>query len=96
MLTKELHNERFAVDLPVYHLLSRHNISFGLTDGGIVTGLSFLCQLLFTGVLLRPPFISLPLPFRSNGALWAFASSYRPSRLANPRSATGPGLPYSD
>ena len=64
MLTKELHNERFAVDLPVYHLLSRHNISFGLTDGGIVTGLSFLCQLLFTGVLLRPPFISLPLPFR--------------------------------
>ena len=72
MLTKELHNERFAVDLPVYHLLSRHNISFGLTDGGIVTGLSFLCQLLFTGVLLRPPFISLPLPFRSNGGIVGF------------------------
>ena len=72
MLTKELHNERFAVDLPVYHLLSRHNISFGLTDGGIVTGLSFLCQLLFTDFLLRPPFISLPLPFRSNGGIVGF------------------------
>ena len=72
MLTKELHNERFAVDLPVYHLLSRHNISFGLTNGGIVTGLSFLCQLLFTDFLLRPPFISLPLPFRSNGGIVGF------------------------
>ena len=72
MLPKELHNERFTVDLPVYHLLSRHNISFGLTNGGIVTGLSFLCQLLFTDFLLRPPFISLPLPFRSNGGIVGF------------------------
>lgn len=85
MLPKELHNERFSVDLPVYHLLSRHNISFGLTDGGIVARACRSCVSCCSRASCCAR-LSSACRCRSAamGALWA--SSYRPSRLANPRS----------
>ena len=61
MLPEKLHNQGLAVDLPVYHLLSRQNVFLRLPDSGIIAGLLFLftlAPLCFT--LCRPSFFPLP------------------------------------
>ena len=61
MLPEKLHNQGLAVDLPVYHLLSRQNILLSLPDSGIIADLLFLfplTPLCFT--LCRPSFFPLP------------------------------------
>ena len=81
MLPEKLHNQGLAVDLPVYHLLSRQNILLRLPDSGIIAGLMFL--FLLTPFCLTLCFLLfIPLaPFLQNGSVVRFGLVISPKQI---------------